>query len=203
MCGNRFARCRLRGVRQLILGRAGYLAHKPGTAPACGRSAENYASQVAARMRLALTDVTCANATTANILTSPQARQRPQLSAVTADASLVTITVGGNDVDYLGSLFAYSWQNSGSEKPCSKLDQGAMRRQLQKVGTKIRDVISAVHSRAPKAEALMVDYLTVLPETVPVCAGVPLTPRKPPSSATWPIGSKKQPERPRRQSTRC
>ncbi|MFG2525750.1 SGNH/GDSL hydrolase family protein [Streptomyces sp. NPDC048527] len=146
---------------------------KPGSPPGCERSADNYASKVAARFGLALTDVTCSGATTANILTTGQNGQPPQISAVTADTRLVTVTIGGNDVNYLGSLTAYSCQNT-HHSHCGTVDQDTIDAALKTVHTKIGHVVATVHQRAPKAQVLLVDYLTVLPASG-VCSGVPLT----------------------------
>ncbi len=148
---------------------------QPGSPAACGRSANNYASLVAKEYGLALTDVTCSGATTANILTTGQAGQPPQIAAVTAETRLVTITIGGNDVGYVGSLFTYSCQNSGGQN-CGTVDQNAMRQALTVVDERIGAVIAAVHDRAPRARVLVVDYLTIVPRTAPACARVPLTP---------------------------
>jgi hypothetical protein len=57
-------------------------------------------------MKLSLTDVSCGNATTDNILTTPQKDHPPQIDAVTPDTKLVTITIGGNDVGYVPLLMA-------------------------------------------------------------------------------------------------
>ncbi|WP_274912524.1 SGNH/GDSL hydrolase family protein [Streptomyces sp. WZ-12] len=167
-----------RGVKYVAMGSSfaagpGITPTKPGSPAGCERSADNYASKVAARLGLALTDVTCSGATTADILTTGQDGQPPQISAVAADTRLVTVTIGGNDVDYLGSLIDYSCQDT-QRSPCGAVDQDAIGTALKTVHTKIGDVVAAVHRRAPKAQVLLVNYLTVLP-TSGVCSGVPLT----------------------------
>ncbi|MEU3768761.1 SGNH/GDSL hydrolase family protein [Amycolatopsis keratiniphila] len=150
---------------------------QPGTPAACGRSTKNYASLVAGSRGLALTDVTCSGATTANILTAGQAGQPPQIEAVTRDTRLVTITIGGNDVGYVGSLFTYGCQNTGGAN-CGQVDRNAVRTALTTVHEKIGAVIAAVHRRAPRARVLVVDYLTIVPGERPACDGVPLTPEQ-------------------------
>ncbi|MBE1577468.1 SGNH/GDSL hydrolase family protein [Amycolatopsis roodepoortensis] len=150
---------------------------QPGTPAACGRSTKNYATLVAAERGFALTDVTCSGATTANILTSGQAGQPPQIEAVTRDTRLVTVTIGGNDVGYVGSLFTYGCQNTGGTN-CGQVDQNAVRTALTTVHEKIGAVIAEVHRRAPRARVLVVDYLTIVPRTAPACDGVPLTPEQ-------------------------
>lgn len=148
---------------------------QPGAPAACGRSVNNYASQVARKRGLALTDVTCSGATTANILTTGQNGQPPQIAAVTPDTGFVTVTIGGNDVGYAASLSTYSCQNSGGTN-CGKVDQAAMRTALTTVHERIGAVLAAVHERAPRARVLVVEYLTVVPRTGPACDRMPLTP---------------------------
>jgi lysophospholipase L1-like esterase len=147
---------------------------EPGGPAACGRSLRNYANLVAAHLGLALTDATCGGATTANVLTTPQAGQPPQIDAVTADTRLVTMTIGGNDVDYLGSLDSYSCQDSGGAS-CGTVDQDAINAGLKTVGARVAAVIDAVRARAPQVRVVVVDYQTILPVAGPLCAGVPMS----------------------------
>ncbi len=147
---------------------------EPGGPAACGRSSRNYANLVAGHLGLALTDATCSGATTANVLTTSQAGQPPQIQAVTADTRLVTMTIGGNDVDYLGSLGSYSCQDSGGAS-CGTVDQAAINAGLKTVGSRIAAVIDAVRARAPQARVVVVDYQTILPVAGPLCTGVPMS----------------------------
>jgi len=147
---------------------------EPGSPAACARSTRNYANLVAGHLKLALTDATCSGATTANVLTTSQAGQPPQINAVTADTKLVTMTIGGNDVNYLGSLDSYSCQDSGGAS-CGTVDQAAINAGLKTVGSRIAAVIDAVRARAPQAKIVVVDYQTILPVTGPLCTGVPMS----------------------------
>jgi lysophospholipase L1-like esterase len=142
-------------------------------AAACSRSGNNYASIVARDTGANLTDVTCSGATTANILTTNQGAQPPQINAVNSGTDLVTITIGGNDVNYLGSVSTYSCQNSGGTN-CGTVNQTAINTALGTVRQKIENVVNAVHARAPQARVLLVSYSTLLPDTGG-CTGVPLT----------------------------
>ncbi|MFC9249821.1 SGNH/GDSL hydrolase family protein [Amycolatopsis thailandensis] len=167
------------GSRYVALGSSfaagpGIPPRQAGSPEACGRSSKNYAALVARKHGLTLTDVTCSSATTANILDTKQGAQRPQIEAVTAETRLVTVTIGGNDVGYVGSLFTYSCENSGREN-CGKVDQGAVRAKLDKVHERIGAVVAAVRERAPRAKIVLVDYLTIVPGVGPACDGVPLT----------------------------
>jgi lysophospholipase L1-like esterase len=142
-------------------------------ASACARSQNNYASVVARDIGANLTDVSCSGATTANVLTTDQAGQPPQVDAVTSATKLVTVTIGGNDVDYLGSIDAYSCQTSGGSN-CGSVDQASIDSTFGVLAGRLENVVTAIHATAPQAKVLFVNYFTILPDSG-VCTGVPLT----------------------------
>ena len=72
----------------------------------CGRSNRNYPNLVAARYRLELIDVTCGAAVIPNVVDTPQGTHPPQITALTPDTKLVTVTVGGNDIGYNATALA-------------------------------------------------------------------------------------------------
>src|SRR3954469_7795079 len=80
----------------------------PGSPRRAGRSTINYAHLYAARAGLDLRDVTFTGATAAALLDGQDRAGPPQIEAVTADTSLVTLTCGGNDVGYIGRLIVGS-----------------------------------------------------------------------------------------------
>ncbi|MBT0568525.1 SGNH/GDSL hydrolase family protein [Williamsia sp. CHRR-6] len=155
----------------------------------CLRTANDYPHQVAAAWRMDLTDVTCSGSTIDNILSMPQRNraQAPQIEAVTADTDLVTITTGGNDVNYIGRLTSASCLNvlqtdasqilsqrcrpqtnlPDATDPATQLDYRELERGLVQV-------VAAVKARAPKAVVMIVDYLPVV-DVSRTCASVPLT----------------------------
>jgi lysophospholipase L1-like esterase len=150
----------------------------------CGRSLRDYPQQVSATLHLSLTDVTCGGATTDNILTTPQQGFiPPQINAVTRDTKLVTITVGGNDVNYLLDLYRNSCANDPSAidptlRPliCTSVDAAATHAALTLLQQKLVNVVQAVKLQAPQARIILADYLTILPLTNRGCAALPLTP---------------------------
>lgn len=152
---------------------------KPGVPGACGRSTRNYPTLAAVAKGATLVDVTCGGATTANVLSKEQAGLPPQIQAVTADADVVTVTIGGNDVNYMGSLMAYGCQNSkaakGRTKACPTVDRAAMLRGLDTLHERIGAVYAEIHRRAPDALVFALIYQAVLPAEGPSCAGLPLT----------------------------
>ncbi|WP_051450655.1 SGNH/GDSL hydrolase family protein [Actinospica robiniae] len=146
---------------------------EPGSPAGCVRSARNYANLVAAQIGARLTDVSCIGATTDNILTHRQGGRPPQIDAVGRGTRLVTVTIGGNDIDYFGSLSAYSCHDGGSTS-CHLVDVGAIERTLPSLTGRLENVVTAIRARAPHARVLLVTYFTVLP-AAGGCANVPLS----------------------------
>ncbi|GAA1712620.1 hypothetical protein GCM10009745_71050 [Kribbella yunnanensis] len=142
-------------------------------ASTCSRSANNYPSVVARDTGANLKDVSCSGATTANVLTTSQSGLAPQIQAVTSTTRFVTVTIGGNDVNYLGSMYAYSCQTSGGTN-CATVDQNAINQTFPLLSGRIQNIVNAVYAVAPQAKVYLVNYLTILPSSG-VCANVPLT----------------------------
>ena len=126
----------------------------------CGRSESNYPNLVAADLELKLVDVSCAGATTANVLDTPQGDTPPQINAVTADTKLVTVTAGGNDIGY--SVAAIS---CGTETVCT-LDSAKLETDLAAAKTSLTSVLTQVKQKAPGATVVLVTYPRVVPEGV-------------------------------------
>jgi lysophospholipase L1-like esterase len=166
----------------------------PGITPVLNagalRSGRNYAHQIAGRLSLQLVDVTCSGATTANILTTPQrtltGRMRPQIQAVAADTTLVTITAGGNDVAYIGALTRGSFRAAAARRlrvlpgpltarlrdPVSYVTRPE---QLAEVSDSLARVVSQVRRRAPAVRVILVDYLTLVGADAAPSARLPLS----------------------------
>lgn len=143
------------------------------TPPApCARSNGNYAHLTASRHGLALTDVSCSGATTAHLTgrrAVPQGDSLPpQLDALTPDTGLVTITIGGNDINYIGRLSAagcnmlaaQSWDKEKCPMPPMP-DEAA----YAALALRMDAIAKEVRRRAPDARLVFVDYLTILPMT--------------------------------------
>lgn len=172
----------------------------PGIEPlhgaGCVRSDRNYPHQVAEATGLALTDVTCSGATTANLLSEPQqipggGTAAPQLDAVTGDTRLVTITIGGNDLGLIGGMLAGSCGSIvGGALPAAPPDTitGALNAlcgdtateptaaDIERLTGALTDIVRAVQDKAPGATVLLVEYLPVLGADATTCPMVPLAP---------------------------
>ena len=140
----------------------------PGAPRASGRSDGNYAHLAAARLGLSLRDVTFSGATTDDILRGTP-RRAAQLDAVTSATRLVTITAGGNDIGYLPALTFASlpWplrvlptirrRVTGFTDPTTTNDR------FRALEASLSRIVRELHLRAPEAEIVVVDYLTILP----------------------------------------
>lgn len=134
-----------------------------------GRSAANYPHLVAERLSYDLVDVTFSGATTANLLSEPQRGTPPQMDALDGSESLVTVTVGGNDVGYVPMLYAAGLPRWVRMVPVlgaivlGHLDVTERDRALAAVGDSLKAVGDQVRRRAPNARVLFVDYLSLLP----------------------------------------
>lgn len=143
----------------------------------CTRSTLNYAHQVAARRNLKLVDVGCSGATTLH-LTGPRDAIPPQLDALDADTRLVTITIGGNDLGYIGRLGAASC--AGLEKEtrvdadCNAIPTPPTEQTYADLTARMDHIAKEVRRRAPSARLIFVDYLAVLPASG-TCAATPLS----------------------------
>ncbi|GAB4667354.1 SGNH/GDSL hydrolase family protein [Mycobacterium avium] len=145
-----------------------------------GRSARNYAHLVAARCGYDLVDVTFSGATTAHVLTERQHGAAPQIAALDGSESLVTVTIGGNDVGYIPLLTVAALPRPLRRLPllgdriAELLDAEARNGALEAVFESLCAVGTAVRQRCAEARIFFVDYLTMLPP-----AGVPAAPLSP------------------------
>ncbi len=153
----------------------------------CGRSTNNYPSDVARAIApSSFTDVSCSSATTAD-MTQPQSlygvqTNPPQFNALKASDALVTVGIGGNDAGLIGVA-----------EECAKLDAttpiGTPCKNhytaggsdpnvaaINATGPKIASVLNGIHTRAPHARVLIVGYPDGLPTNGTACwPFVPIT----------------------------
>ncbi|KAI0162459.1 SGNH hydrolase-type esterase domain-containing protein [Pestalotiopsis sp. NC0098] len=153
------------------------------------RSGENYASIAARAVGAKLTDLSVSGATLLNLLSEPQTSLRgktfaPQISEIPGDADVVLVLGGGNDIRYIGGLFMdsfaaytayrvaaglYSWVAGGAEEPLPNMTVGEL---AERYGT----VLDAIHAKAPNAQVIVVEYLTMLGPDVRPGVDVPVDP---------------------------
>lgn len=152
-------------------------ALQPGAPERCMRTLANYPARLAQQLRLTLTDVSCSGATTEHIL-GAWGELAPQIDAVTAETDIVTVTIGGNDLNYVGSLLSASCgpdgkMTIGSESFTCPPRQWPSEADYVRVEANLREIARQVRIRAPRARLVFVQYLTLVPRTL--CAAAPLS----------------------------
>ncbi|MEU6171317.1 SGNH/GDSL hydrolase family protein [Streptantibioticus parmotrematis] len=141
----------------------------------CARSDHNYPSLVARAVHAAsFTDVTCAGADTTD-MAGRQGSAPPQLDALRPDTTLVTVGIGGNDLD-LPALFGRCFVLGlalPNGAPCkasyTPLGYDEIAAKINGVGPKIDAVLKEIHARSPRARVLLVGYPDILPGDGTTC----------------------------------
>jgi lysophospholipase L1-like esterase len=133
---------------------------------AARRSQINYSHILAARLDARLADLSVSGATLANMLGEPQIffgnHFEPQIESVPADADIVTITAGGNDLGYIGGMFGDSIRAyllgrlfMGSAPKVAPMG-------VEELAERFVEVIDKIGEKAPNAQVYLVEYLTLL-----------------------------------------
>jgi lysophospholipase L1-like esterase len=131
------------------------------------RSAQNYAHLLAERLDLELVDVTYSGATAAELVDGGSTGEPAQIEAVTEATGLVTVTCGGNDVGYLPRLTLSSFPRPLRALPTIRRRVAEFGRlsdeRLAGLGATFDRLTGEIRRRAPRADIVLVDYLTILP----------------------------------------
>lgn len=141
----------------------------------CLRSNGNYASLVANQLKSDFVDVSCSGATTVSLIGAQHTGVQvypPQFAALSADTSLVTLGIGGNDLKLFQTMVGTCGQFALSDPdgaPCRDymLDAGKKKdllvEKIDKIGDRVKAALKGIHDRAPQARVILVGY----PQSVP------------------------------------
>lgn len=146
----------------------------------CDRTGESYPAVLAGAVKAkSFKNVTCSGATTAE-MAKAQGTNPAQLSALSADTDLVTLTIGGNDIgfteiitncvvgsfsDPTGSPCKTHYNASGSDAITTRINSTA---------AKLTVTLQYIRALAPKARVLVVGYPSLVPDDGKACRpGVP------------------------------
>jgi GDSL-like Lipase/Acylhydrolase family len=140
----------------------------------CLRSSHDYGADAAAALGLPYVDATCTGATTRD-MTQPQhvtlGRHAPQFSYLAPDDSVVTLTIGGDDLAFNGVLrtCARLSVTDLTGDPCRRhYTSGGIDTLLAEINAaapRVAAVLQGIHLRAPNARVLLVGYPDVLPNS--------------------------------------
>lgn len=137
------------------------------------RSANNYPNILAKKLGAELTDLSVSGATLKNILSVPQKyfyviSFEPQIKGIPADADIVTISAGGNDIGYITGIMRDTWGTTFSGRLLTGLLPPAENLSNQDVADRFTAVIDKIRKIAPKALIVLVEYPTVFGSDEPI-----------------------------------
>lgn len=158
----------------------------------CERSDHDYPHLLAQRLGIAdLADVTCSGAQTKDFAGRQQpyggsGPVAPQLDAVTPSTDLVTVSIGGNDLNLIGLLYecgTMAAQGSGGQgssgqgtgSPCADRYSKQVEGAVPEVQQRVTEAVRAVRRKAPRARVVVVGYPQPFP-TSGTCPALPLAP---------------------------
>jgi lysophospholipase L1-like esterase len=143
----------------------------------CDRSNHNYPSDVAAALKLTLTDVSCSGATTANILNttqdvSPGPDNPPQLTAVGSATQLVSLQVGGDDLGFTSiienCIALTPWGPTKVGANCRNYydpsGKNSLANDVAALAQPVASILADIHTAAPSAKVFVVGYPDILPQ---------------------------------------
>lgn len=137
----------------------------------CFRSDHDYPRLLAAALHIALTDVTCSGATTGN-LTGPQQIVQvavpAQLEALKPTTTLVTLGIGGNDLDLFEAVLDRCL--AGARQCLQGVDVDG---DVHTIEQRLTTALQEIHRRSPHARVVLVGYPQLISADATGCATLP------------------------------
>ncbi|HEV7564079.1 MAG TPA: SGNH/GDSL hydrolase family protein [Solirubrobacterales bacterium] len=137
----------------------------------CLRSDHNYAHLAAPSIGLTLRDPSCSGART-NHMTESQSVEfgtnPPQFDSLDASTTVVSLTIGGNDIGFSEVAQSCITVNPFSTPCKDKYDPGGKDQLAERIAAtapKVAAVLQGIHSRSPAAKIYVVNYPAIFPET--------------------------------------
>lgn len=137
-------------------------------AEGCGRTSNGYPNLIAAALTPAsFTDVACGGATTADVvdrdqITNPPVRKRVpvQSSALRADTTLVTLSIGGNDLRWRGLLTPCFGTPTSGDRFCrdNPTIRSTMEARFVTLASATDHVLQVIRQRSPIARIVVVGH---------------------------------------------
>jgi lysophospholipase L1-like esterase len=151
---------------------AGPLIPNPLLPLGCLKSSNNYPHLTAPRIGLPLIDPSCSGATTED-MTNPQevdpdGPNPPQLDSLDASTTVVSLTIGGNDIGFSEIAQSCVTINPFSSPCKDKYNSGGQDQIAERIAAtapKVAAVLQGIHSRSPAASVYVVNYAAIFPET--------------------------------------
>ena len=141
----------------------------------CLKSSNNYPHLAASELGLPLRDASCSGARTAH-MTQPQGvtpgPNPPQFDSLDEGATVVTLTIGGNDIGF-SSIAQDCVSQSPTGSPCqAKYVVGGrdeVSARIAAAAPKVASVLQGIRARSPNAKVYLLNYIAILPDSGPGC----------------------------------
>jgi len=151
---------------------AGPLIPNPLLPLGCLKSSNNYAHLAAPGIGLSLRDATCSGAKT-NHMTEPQGvdpdgPNPPQFNSLNSETTVVSLTIGGNDIGFSEVAESCVTANPFSHPCLDKYNPGGvdqLKARIEATAPKVAAVLQGIHARSPAAKIYVLNYPAIFPET--------------------------------------
>ena len=151
---------------------AGPLIPNPLLPLGCLKSSNNYAHLAAPKIGLTLRDASCSGAETED-MTNPQnvepdGPNPPQFNSLDASTTVVSVTIGGNDIGFSEVAQSCITVNPFSHPCLDKYNPGGvdqLKARIEATAPKVAAVLQGIKARSPAARIYVVNYPAIFPET--------------------------------------
>jgi lysophospholipase L1-like esterase len=151
---------------------AGPLIPNPLLPLGCLKSSNNYAHLAAPGIGLALRDATCSGARTVHMTepqgVDPDGPNPPQFNSLNAETTVVSLTIGGNDIGFSEVAESCVTANPFSHPCLDKYNPGGvdqLKARVEATAPKVAAVLQGIHTRSPAAKIYILNYPAIFPES--------------------------------------
>jgi len=151
---------------------AGPLIPNPLLPLGCLKSSNNYAHLAAPGIGLTLRDATCSGARTVHMTepqnVDPDGPNPPQFNSLDSSTTVVTLTIGGNDIGFSEVAESCVTVNPFSHPCLDKYNSGGvdqLKARIEATAPKVAAVLQGIHTRSPSAKIYVLNYPAIFPET--------------------------------------
>lgn len=155
---------------------AGPLIPNPLLPLGCLKSSNNYAHLAAPGIGLTLRDASCSGARTVHMTepqnVDPDGPNPPQFNSLSTETTIVSLTIGGNDIGFSEVAQSCITLNPFSHPCLDKYKPGGvdqLKARIEATAPKVAAVLQGIHARAPAAKIYVVNYPAIFPETGSGC----------------------------------
>jgi GDSL-like Lipase/Acylhydrolase family len=151
---------------------AGPLIPNPLLPLGCLKSSNNYAHLAAPGIGLSLRDATCSGAKTTHMTepqgVDPDGPNPPQFNSLNTETTVVSLTIGGNDIGFSEVAESCVTVNPFSHPCLDKYNAGGvdqLKARIEATAPKVAAVLQGIHTRSPLAKIYVLNYPAIFPES--------------------------------------